>query len=297
MRNLERLAGDPPLRSVRAFEAIARLGTVTAAAAELSVSPSAISHQLQLLERFLGVALTQREGRGLALTDAGRDYYRSVRSVFSVLRGATDQLRERNGLMDVHLSVIPLFATGWLIPHLPEFIALHPEFEVNITYANHQNYHSDSSDLSVRFGRGQWNGYESARIMSGAVTPICHSSFLSRIDMPNLPEALMSVPLIHDQDRALWLQWFQMHGMAVPNRLGGHLLEDGLLARSATEAGIGVALLRPALLKPALDCGDLVRLSEKCLDDGRHYYVCHRAGVALTPPELAMRAWLLGHDH
>ncbi len=294
MNNLEQLADDPPLRSVRAFEAVARLGTVTAAAKELSVSPSAVSHQLQLLERFLGLALTQREGRGLALTDAGRDYYRSVRSVFSVLRGATEQLRDRSGLVDVHLSVIPLFGTGWLIPHLPEFMALHPDCEVNISYANHQNYHSDSSDLSIRFGHGQWNGYESTRIMSGAVAPVCHRNFLPRIDMTDLPAALLKVPLIHDQERSLWQQWFQMQGLPAPNRLGGTLLEDGLLARAATKAGIGVALLRPALLKRELESGELLRLSDQYLDDGRDYYVCHRTGVALTQPELAIRAWLLG---
>ena len=87
-----RLANDPPLRAVRAFEAIARLGSVTLAAQELAISPSAVSHQLKVLEGYLQMPLTERQGRRLVLSQHGREYYRSIRAAFNVLRQATEHL-------------------------------------------------------------------------------------------------------------------------------------------------------------------------------------------------------------
>ncbi|VDR29140.1 Gcv operon activator [Raoultella terrigena] len=83
------LANDPPLRAVRAFEAIARLGSITLAAQELAISPSAVSHQLKVLEGYLQIPLTERQGRRLTLSLQGREYYRSIRAAFNVLRQAT----------------------------------------------------------------------------------------------------------------------------------------------------------------------------------------------------------------
>ena len=108
MKNIEQLPHDPPLRAVRAFEAFARLGSVTAAAGELDITPSAVSHQLQLLEAFIQTPLTVREGRLLALTDEGRDYYRSISAAFSVLRSATRFVRDRSSLRQITVSLIPL---------------------------------------------------------------------------------------------------------------------------------------------------------------------------------------------
>lgn len=89
------LVNDPPLRAVRAFEAIARLGSVTLAAQELAISPSAVSHQLKVLEGYLQIPLTERQGRRLTLSQQGREYYRSIRAAFNVLRQATEHLVEQ----------------------------------------------------------------------------------------------------------------------------------------------------------------------------------------------------------
>ena len=106
---LPTLPKDPPLRAVRAFEAVARLGGIGAAAKELAISPSAVSHQLKTLEAFLEMPLTERQGRTLILRDEGREYYRSIRAAFNVLRQATEQVRERSASRQVTISLIPLF--------------------------------------------------------------------------------------------------------------------------------------------------------------------------------------------
>jgi DNA-binding transcriptional LysR family regulator len=136
-----------------AFEAIARLGSVTLAAQELAISPSAVSHQLRVLEGYLQMPLTERQGRRLVLSQHGRDY-RSIRAAFNVLRQATEHLVEQAQTRQVTISLIPLFGMGWFIPRLPAFMRANPQTEINVVYANHRNYLSDASDMSIRFGTG-----------------------------------------------------------------------------------------------------------------------------------------------
>jgi LysR family glycine cleavage system transcriptional activator len=161
MKNIEQFVNDPPLRAVRAFEAFARLGSVTAAATELDITASAVSHQLQLLETFVQTPLTVRQGRMLGLTDEGRDYYRSISTAFSVLRSATGFVRDRSSLRQITISLIPLFGMGWFIPRLETFLSSNEDVDVTVLYANHRNYRSDAADLSIRFGTGDWPGYTS----------------------------------------------------------------------------------------------------------------------------------------
>ena len=175
-----RLANDPPLRAVRAFEAIARLGSVTQAAQELDISPSAVSHQLKVLEGYLQMPLTERQGRRLILSQQGRDYYRSIRAAFNVLRQATEHLLEQVQTRQVTISLIPLFGMGWFIPRLPGFMRANPQTEINVVYANHRNYLSDASDMSIRFGNGQWAGYRSEKLISGRMIPVCSREFIRR---------------------------------------------------------------------------------------------------------------------
>lgn len=252
-----------------------------------------MSHQLAVLDKFIQIPLMERHGRGLRLTDAGRDYYRSVRSAFAVLRDATGQLRDRTSPMAVELSVIPLFGTGWLIPHLPDFLRAHPGIHVSVTYASHRNYFSDAADMSVRFGTGNWNGYASIKIASGAVTPICSAAFARQHGPFGSPADLLIQPLIHDQDRTGWAQWFQSRGVRPPvPRASDTMFEDGLLARSAAAAGIGIALLRRSMIQRELALGELVQPFGHELDDGRDYYLCYRLDVELSEQELKLRDWL-----
>lgn len=286
---------EPPLTAIRAFEAVARLGGVTLAARELHVSPSAISHQLSLLDQFVQQPLTRREGRGLGLTEAGREYFRSVRAAFSVLRGATEQLREGTLGAQVQLGVIPLFARTWLFRHVGTFLAANPDIELTVSYAHHRNYVSDSADLSVRFGEGLWRGYEAHRILSGAVAPYCSAGFAARHpDLLVEEDALQAGPLIHDQDRDGWRLWCEASG-AEPSREQGILVEDGNLALQAALDGLGIALLRPSLVGVLAEEGQLVRLSQRELHDGRDYYLCHLSQHPLSGAETRLLRWIVRH--
>lgn len=284
---------EPPLTAIRAFEAVARLGGATLAARELGVSPSAVSHQLALLDQFMQQPLTRREGRGLSLTDAGREYFRSVRAAFAVLRGATDQLREGTQSAQVQLGVIPLFARVWLFRNIQEFLDQNPDVDLTVSYVHHRNYVSDSADLSVRFGDGRWKGYQAHRILSGAVAPFCSAGFAEQHSASLRRSAILQDHLlVHDQDRDGWRQWFEAYDAGTAPA-AGILVEDGNLALQAVLDGLGIALLRPSLVEVLVDQGQLVRLSAQELDDGRDYYLCHLSQQPLSDAEDRLLRWIV----
>ncbi|MBV6749577.1 LysR family transcriptional regulator [Pseudomonas chlororaphis] len=292
MNNLEQLANDPPLRAVRTFEAFARHGGVNAAARELDVSPSAVSHQLHLLESFLQQPLTLRQGRNLILTEEGREYYRAIRSAFAVLRSATEHVREKSATRQVTISLIPLFGINLFIPRLAEFLGDNPELDINVTYANHRSYPSDAADLSIRFGTGHWPGYQSEPLICGAVTPYCSRAFLQQHGPIDSPRALSELPLLHDEERGTWSQWFQAADVHHATALNGLLLEDGQLALTATLTGLGCSLLREPLVRPHVANGELVKLFDLEVDDGRQYYLCRRAGSELSREGANLYDWI-----
>ncbi|MGC4242847.1 MAG: LysR substrate-binding domain-containing protein [Herbaspirillum sp.] len=293
MNNLEQLTDQLPLRALRTYEAFARLGTVTAAAQELDITPSAVSHQLHLLESHLSVALTLRQGRNLVLTDEGREYYRAIRSAFSLLRDATDHVRAHSALRQVTISLIPLFGMGWFIPHLPLFQAENPDVDIHISYAHHRNYLSDAADLSIRFGTGQWAGYTSEKILPGRMVPVCSRAFHERHGPIATAEDLLELPLLHDEERLGWMQWFELATGRRPARAEGPIFEDGQLTLAATLADMGCALMREPLVRRQLADGSLVKLLDIALDDGRDYYLCQRAANELTAGALSLRDWVV----
>ena len=287
-----RLANDPPLRAVRAFEAIARLGSVTLAAQELDISPSAVSHQLRVLEGYLQMPLTERQGRRLVLSQHGREYYRSIRAAFNVLRQATEHLAGQAQTRQVTISLIPLFGMGWFIPRLPDFMRANPQTEINVVYANHRNYLSDASDMSIRFGNGQWAGYQSEKLISGQMVPVCSRAFLRIHGHIDTPEQLLQMPLLHDEERTSWPQWFQLQGVKRSLRRSGPLFEDGLLTLAGVQAGLGCALMREPLIAPYLESGELVKIFDLPIDDGRDYYLCTRADSEMTEDGKLLQNWL-----
>jgi len=286
------LANDPPLRAVRAFEAIARLGSVTLAAQELAISPSAVSHQLRVLEGYLQMPLTERQGRRLILSQQGREYYRSIRAAFNVLRQATEHLVDQALTRQVTISLIPLFGMGWFIPRLPAFMRANPQTEINVVYANHRNYLSDASDMSIRFGNGQWAGYQSEKLISGRMVPVCSRDFLRLHGHIDTPDQLLQMPLLHDEERTTWGQWFVQQGVKRPPRSAGPLFEDGLLTLAGVQAGLGCALMREPLIARYLDSGELVKIFDNAIDDGRDYYLCMRKDSDMTPDGVLLQNWL-----
>ena len=265
-----------PFIALRSFESFARLGDVSAAAAELGITPSAVSHQLSALQSFLDIPLTERQGRRLALTADGRRYFEAVSPAFSLLLTSTTQLRQNKLHRRITVSALPLLATGWLMPRLAGFLTRHPGVDIQVQYARYRNYSSDAADLSLRFGDGNWRGYNSERLMSGTAYPVCSQALLKHHGPFRRPADFLAAPLVHDGSTEQWARWFATAGIATATPLTGMVCEDGMLTRAAMLNGVGIALTRPLLLEQEIAAGNLLVLSDHGIGSGEDYYLCTR---------------------
>src|SRR5258705_3951501 len=147
----------PPMQALRAFEAAARLRSLTKAAHSLSLTHGAISHQIKALEGDLGVRLIERAGRGIRLTDEGDRFARRVRTAFAELTIAVTELTARANPRQLRVTVSPSFAARWLLPRIGRFVAAHPDVDLDVR-ANMANvdFASDDSDVGIRYGFGDW---------------------------------------------------------------------------------------------------------------------------------------------
>src|SRR5436190_23432484 len=143
----------PPFAALRPFEAAARLESFTRAAEELHLTHGAVSHQVRALEDHLGIALFTRRGKRVTLTPAGRTFAERLRASLDEIARAADAVRTRN-VNRLCVSVLPSFASRWLMPRLIRFMEKHPEVEVNVNAStNLVNFAVEDIDLAIRFGK------------------------------------------------------------------------------------------------------------------------------------------------
>src|SRR6186713_1820689 len=172
----------PPLNAVRAFDAVARLGSVRAAADELAVTPAAVSQQLRVLEAHLGLALTQREGRGIALTDSGRSWHGEIARHLRAIAQAAERVRP--GRRVVQVTVVPSFGSRWLVPRLHKFTAREPEIEVRIDASPVlADLARDSFDLAIREGSGVYPEAESLCLFTLEFLPLASPAVAKSLRM------------------------------------------------------------------------------------------------------------------
>src|SRR5215472_894752 len=143
----------PPMNTLPDFEAAARHLSFTKAAEELNVTHGAVSRQVKSLEDYLGVPLFRRLNRALRLTDEGQAYAHSVRELLDSLTDATRRIRLRKDTAGLTVSTTYSFTSGWLVPRLGRFRALHPEIDVRLQ-ANDRvtDFERDNVDLAIRYG-------------------------------------------------------------------------------------------------------------------------------------------------
>lgn len=157
----------PPLSSLRAFEAAARLGGFSAAARALNVTHAAIAQQVRALEEHLGTSLIQREGRGMALTADGRRLASALNDGFGQIAGVLASLRAEDGERPVRVTLTASFASQWLMPRLRDFWTQHPD--IALTFHPEQrlvDLRREGMDVGIRYGQGQWPGVEASFLTS-----------------------------------------------------------------------------------------------------------------------------------
>src|SRR5947209_2029443 len=201
----------PSLNGLRAFEAAARHLSFTAAAAELNVTQTAISHQIRRLETELGIRLFVRQNRSLTLTSEAREYLPGIRAAFNDLRLATDRLLRRDNDHVLTVSTLSSFAAKWLLPRLPAFQEAHPGIDVRITTSTSLvDFNHGDVDAAIRYGRGRWSGLRADWLTADELFPVCSPALLKGDKPVRRPDDLAGQTLLHTSgaygdDWRLWL--------------------------------------------------------------------------------------------
>ena len=283
----------PPMQALRAFEAAARMQSLTKAAQSLNVTHGAISHQIKSLEGDLGVRLIERAGRGIRLTDEGERFSRRVRTAFAELTAAVNELAARANPRQLRVSVVPSFAARWLLPRIGRFVASHPDVDLDVraTSAN-IDFANDDSDMAIRYGFGEWPGLGVEFLLEDRFFPVC-SPRIANGRLPQRPADLADYPLLRSGDE-LWKPWFEAAGLDWPEPERGPMFNDSAHLIQAAAEGQGIALARTTLLGTDERNGVLVRLFDIELPSARKHYLVYPARTASSSKLALFRKWL--HD-
>jgi LysR family glycine cleavage system transcriptional activator len=283
----------PPMQALRAFEAAARMQSLTKAAQSLSLTHGAISHQIKSLESDLGVRLVERAGRGIRLTDEGERFARRVRTAFAELTAAVNELTARANPRQLRVSVVPSFAARWLLPRIGRFIAAYPDIDLDVR-ANMANvdFANDDADLAIRYGFGDWQDVHVEPLLADRFFPVC-SPRIANGHLPARPADLAGYPLLRAEDE-FWKPWFEAAGLDWPEPTRGPIFNDSSHIMQAAAEGQGIALTRTSLVGNDLRNGVLVRLFDIDVPAPRKQYLVYPSRTANSPKLATFRQWL--HD-
>ena len=266
---------------------------MTAAADELFVSHSAISHQIRKLEEWFDCALIERHGRGIKLTDAGERYKTSVCQAFRQIHNETELLRRQRGTSEVRVSSLPMFAVSWLMTQMHEFWAKHPDIQVALHYSRDTTaVDPETIDVAIRHGRpGDFPGFVAMPLLDGAAIAVASPAYLSQTGYRSLAD-FDKLTLLHDEARDYWTRWLTKARFDLTLAQKGPLFPDGNLTLAAAMAGDGVALLRRAVIASQLRSGSLVSLSDISIDDDVHYLILTPKSRPVSRSALTFVQWL-----
>ena len=304
----------PPLNALKAFEAAARHLSVKKAAIELNVTPAAVSHQIRLLEDYLGVQLFHRYNRALELTDAARASLPKLREGFDALIQAVERLRSHVSGGVLTVSAAPSFAARWLMPRLHRFIAAHPEVDVRMSarmrrvsvdgkgdVAERATVETwlDDSDIAILYGRGNYPGLWVKKLLDLTITPICSPQLLKGEHPLKVPSDLAHHMLLHDDtgdmydNESFWGIWLSAAGVdGVDARRGPHFSHAVLAFEAAIDA-VGVVATMPVLAAEDMAAGRLVAPFDLHVPLASAYYLVCQEMAATRPAVAIFRDWLL----
>lgn len=254
------MARLPPLRTLAAFEAAARNLSFQKAAAELNVTPPAISQQIRALEEFLGISLFRRLNRRILLSEAGEMYYASVGAAFGMMTTTTERVRRHLHPEMLIIRSAPSFAAKWLLPRLPDFIARHRGLQVRLDASNEKtDFAHEAVDLEIRAGAGDWTGLHVEALPRESVAPLASPALVERHGLQRPEDLMAGVPLIHSvKCPADWEMWFRANGLPTMATRDGVSFDRSFMSIDAAANGFGVALDSETLAQEELRTGRLV---------------------------------------
>ena len=304
----------PPLNSLRAFEAAARHRSIRKAALELHVTPAAISQQVKGLEDYLGVQLFVRSNRGLILTQEAEASIAKLGEGFAALAGAVDLMHTRKQVNRVRVGAAPSFAGKWLSPRVNRFFDAYPDTDVHIAadaqFIDPRQSEADNAfrrimlesadfDIAVRFGSGQYPGWQVDKLFDVVATPLCSPRLLAGALPLRTPDDLRRHTLLHDDTISFeqggidWNTWLNAADVDDIDTSRGAHFNHAVLGLEAAIDGVGVVLSYPALASLDIARGRLVAPFELQVPVEFAYYAVSAEAAQVSPRVTAFRTWLL----
>ena len=286
----------PSLNALGAFEAAARHSSLSFAAAELNVTPSAVSKHVTFLEQELGVPLFVRGHRSMRLTAEGEQLYRSLSESFAGMAAAFEAIKTSRTARTVTVGCTTAFAQMWLMPRLGNFWRAHQDIVIDQVVSDRsQDLRRSEVDLRIRYGDGSWPEETAIRLFGDAIFPVASPDFARKHKVKE-PAELVSLLLLEviSQERGWteWEEWFSAVG-ASARRMKTRRINNYVIAWQAAMDGQGIALGWHSLVGPMLEARKLVRMTKAEMLPVEATYVTWSAHRPLSAEATVLRDWLM----
>jgi LysR family glycine cleavage system transcriptional activator len=293
----------PPLIELRAFEAAARHLSFKKAAAELGVTPTAISHQIRMLEQYCGRLLFRRRPRPLSLTQPGTRLFPVIRDGLDAFAAALAAIRRHGDRQPLRVTTTNAFASRWLVPRLPRWRKLHPDTPLDVIGTDSViDLRADDADVAIRYARTSPPDGIAKKFLSDTFWPVCSPHLFASAGQPKKPADLRRHVLVHcywspsDLEAPTWQRW-----LAVARKKWSDVPEfkdmehlsfrEELHAIEAVIAGQGIGIFSDVLVAQELAAGTLVKVLDMSLP-GYRFYVVRTPGHPREKIILAFEKWL-----
>ena len=284
----------PPLNNLRTFQVAGRHLSFTRAGDELSITPSAVSHQIKTLESFLGLPLFRRLTRALEFTEAGEQYFDYLDTMFFQLASETQQLSTNYSRKIVRLCVPPFFAEEAILPRLGSFEEASIQTDIRVaTQSSMMHELSPDADISILLGDPQQHSQETNRLFERKVVVGCSPDYLGEFPIQTYADLDGQTLLVHDKNPDAWGAWSKSVGVKVPVPKK-QIRSDSMSAIvRAAQQGLGVALVSWPLGRGCFDDKSLVSVFDEEVGTGKFFYVSVRSTDLQRPEVVKLRDWII----
>lgn len=283
------------LKSLKVFEAAARLASFTHAANELCVTQAAVSHQIKGLEEKLGFTLFHRQVRKVSLTTAGENLFRVLSGAFQEIETTINDLRSHAAQSaNLNISLTPSLSSKWLLPRLSSFTAEFPNIELHLYHSiSHRDLMKTDIDLSIRWGDGKWPGLHVERLCASELIPVCAPDYQRPEHPLHKPDDLRHYTLLHEDNHAEWAQWLRAAGARRVNSNRGLIIDDSNTLLLAAMNRQGIALGRTPLIIEDVKAGRLICPFDLAIACEEAYFITYASNKADQPAIRSFRAFLV----
>lgn len=280
----------PSLNALRTLEAVRETGSISGAARRLFVSHSAVSHQIKVLQDWVGSPLIMRKGRSILLTPAGQSLAKVVNHSFDAIRHELDLVPLRSK-RSITISAIPSVAEQIIIPNLPAFLRDNAQLSVHISMGLSDRRPGVTPDIEVGFKRKELLQPQETYFLPGTAIPVAAPSLIAQYGTK--AATLSKAHLLCDEDDRMWQSWRDAHSIPANDNQNAIAYFEGsqLMLRAAIE-GLGIAFARTALLGQLQEEGRLEAISDQSIDTSWCYYFRSTSDAFFEPEILRVIGWL-----